>query len=1050
MGLILYSGPFQPYLEEQLLQTLVRLRERDSLSAVTVLTPNFHLARHLRFSTVDRLGSLFNVRFSTLKHFLMDSIEPIWVSQGRRNLTSTLAPWALKGSAGSLLAGSELFAPLLETPGFYRALSSLLSECRQAGYDPSALRQAVRQAERVKEKTTWTRKVSVYADALEVFNAWRQKEGWFDGDDLYEEALRQKNGFPEAGMVLFYGFYDATVLQERLLQKMEGEDSIWFVPYLETPAFEYAKPFFLRLSERADAIHGFPESEASFPESLPLHLFATDPKRPSVPLGNDAATFEDSPLKVILCPGERREARELARTARSEASRLGLDYSHCAVILRLSDEYHSAVTGEMDAQGLPYESRIAVSLSETLQGKAFLRLSETLLGGFGRSSVMDFLSSPALDPASFLPDGKGWCPALWDAISKEASVVSGCDQWRKRLLRWMDKENGRTAREEESPQMVETAARLLQVLKPLEKAEKAIEGARDWARALSVLESLVRCHFTAGEERDRLADLLASSAWVADLSKGLSKGDFTQVLRSLVDDETVPHSGSTEGGVQVLDLMQSRGVPHDVVMIPGLVERSVPRPPRPDPFLLDGEREEMNALDGGKGRHLALKRDGAREERLLFALAAFSARKALILSAPVLNPQKGVPRVPSLFLYETLRAATGLRPDHLEALPGLVRNVKIGDWMFSDPLEAADEMETAFSVTALARKGIRSPALGYLKRHPLGIGGFWAALAREGTRRFSAYEGMLFERCVKKENAALSPSRVECYAKCPQMYFYRYVLGLSVVPEPEEALESDVMETGNLVHHVMEKTVARGLQEGWLKSRDEKKAVEVVREETTRALKTFEAQDVTGAECLWAWQKTRLWEDLETAIKKIIADDEWLPTEVERSVAGLGALDTGDGLLLELKGRADRFDVSSDGVSFRVVDYKSGSATDYAKNTLRGGRRIQLAMYLWAGRNLFTSLRPDSGVYEFLTAKGDYKRVVLEVHDWVEMEKVLRLLLRESQDGISKGVFPPFPSKGACSHCDFWTLCGAGMERRAERKESDPALEGILKMREVP
>jgi hypothetical protein len=132
------------------------------------------------------------------------------------------------------------------------------------------------------------------------------------------------------------------------------------------------------------------------------------------------------------------------------------------------------------------------------------------------------------------------------------------------------------------------------------------------------------------------------------------------------------------------------------------------------------------------------------------------------------------------------------------------------------------------------------------------------------------------------------------------------------------------------------------------------------------------------------------------------------------------------------------------------VDYKSGSASDYAKNTLRGGRRIQLAMYLWAGRGLFPSLRPSCGVYEFLTARGEYKSVVLEVGDWENMEKDLRFLLTESQDGISKGVFSPFPAKDACSKCDYWTLCGAGMERRAERKSSDPVVEGLLRMREVP
>jgi hypothetical protein len=132
------------------------------------------------------------------------------------------------------------------------------------------------------------------------------------------------------------------------------------------------------------------------------------------------------------------------------------------------------------------------------------------------------------------------------------------------------------------------------------------------------------------------------------------------------------------------------------------------------------------------------------------------------------------------------------------------------------------------------------------------------------------------------------------------------------------------------------------------------------------------------------------------------------------------------------------------------VDYKSGSATGYKDDSLLGGRRIQLAMYLWAGRVLFPNLRPDSGVYEFLTALGGYKEFVLDAQDWTAMEENLRLLLRESQQGISCGVFPPFPAKDACSNCDYWTLCGAGMERRAERKKDDPVLEGLLRMRGVP
>jgi RecB family exonuclease len=905
-----------------------------------------------------------------------------------------------------------------------------------------------------RSKASWASKVDLYADALEAYQAWKIKEGWWDGDDLYEEALRRVGGFPETGTVLFYGFYDATVLQERVLGKLETEGSAWFVPYLETPAYEYAKTFVRRLSQSGGLrmlVTAGPSDGKNppYPDFLAHNLFTSnlgsplegDPKLPS--------SFESSPFKIVLCPGERREARELSRVARSEVTRLGLNFRQCAVLLRTPEVYRSALTGEMDAQGLPYESRIGVSLSETLQGKAFVRLTEALWGGFERGPVMDFLSSPGLNPASFLSDGRRWSPAIWDTLTKEARVVSGRTQWRQRLGRWMDSRKARGGPDESGGFGIEAAEALLQTLEPLLKSAEVLERSNDWGKALVLLEGLVRRHFSKGEETERLADLLANSSWIAELSRGLHESDFAQVLRSLLDEETISARGSQEGGVQVLDLMQSRGVPHEVVLFPGLVERSVPRPTRGDPFLSDDEREAMNEATGSKGCRLALKRDAALEEKMLFTLAMASARKVLVLSAPVLDPQKGVERVPSLYLYETLRAVTGIRSEALENLPGVVRNVQIGDWALSDPLEAVDEMERTFSVTALAKSGFRFPALGYLKRHPLGMGGFASTMAREGSNRFTAFDGMLPEGSQPSAPSAFSPTRIETYAKCPQMYFYRYVLGLTPLQEPEEELEAEVMETGNLMHHVLEKAVARGLKEGWLKARSEDEASKVVAEETEEALRVFEEKDVTGASCLWAWKKRSLREDLQRAMRKILKDPEWFPHAVETSVQGGRSLDVGDGLTVELKGRADRFDLSADGRSFRVVDYKSGSATDYANNTLRGGRRIQLALYLWAGQHVFPGLRPHSGIYEFLTAKGDYKEVVLEAEEWKEMEDKLRLILRECRDGIVRGRFPAFPSKDLCGHCEVWTLCGSGMERRAERKSTDPALEGLLKVREI-
>lgn len=1048
MAWTVHTGAFQPYLEASLLDEVGRFRAADSLAPLTVLTPNYQLVRHLKARALEKFGGLFNVRFSTLQHLLMDALDPLFLSQGRRRLTGSMAPWALKGSLGPLLRGKGPFTSLLETPGFHRAFASLLAELRQAGYDAASLRSTLRRA---KSDPAAAERIHLYADALETFESWKRTEGWYDAEDLLCAAADSPTAFNASGSVWFYGFYDATFLQERALRSIGGRDAFWFVPYLETPAFEYAAPFVRRLLAGGGRRSQAPDAPSGdFLGRLPGNLF-----HPAAGLerAEEPHAFESSPLKVLLCPGERREARELARLVRAEAARLNVDYGRCAFLLRSPGAAHDLILGEMDAQGLPRESRVSVPLSRSVSGKAFLRLLEALLGGFERGAVMDFLSSPGVDPSAFLGDAKDWAPARWDALSKEAGVVAGRAQWRQRLGRWMDERSSRDRDEGNGPG-VEDAQNLTRVVGALGKVASALEEEKDWGEALRSLEGWTRRHFLPGAGTDELLAVLAGSSWISGLSKGLDDADLLRLLSALVEDEATEAAGSVEGGVLVLDLMQSRGVPHDVVLIPGLVEKSLPLPPRMDPFLHDDDREALNQAAEG-GRRIALKREGAREERLLYSLAVFSARRALVLGAPVLDPQKGVERVPSLFLFETLRALTGVRPTDLSLCPNTVREVALDGWARINPLECAEEMELAFTVTSLARGGTLGPALGYLRRHPLALGGFRAARSREGTKRFGPHEGIVPPAGENAPNAPwrtadLSPSRVECYARCPQMYFYRYVLGLTSVDEPEEALESDPQDLGTLLHRALEKVVERGFQEGWLARRDKAAALQAAGEEADRWLASHEKDGVTGAPCLWAWRKGSLRADLLRAVARMVEDEAWAPSSVERSLEGAAPLDAGEGCLLRLKGRVDRFDVSADGRAFRVVDYKSGSATDYANNTFRGGRRIQLGLYLWAGRSLFPSLVPHGGVYEFLTAKGAYKRVGLEVEDWASMESKLRLFLRETRDGVRKGVFPPAPSPEACAHCDYWTLCGSGMERRAERKAGDPVLEGLHRMREVP
>ena len=91
-------------------------------------------------------------------------------------------------------------------------------------------------------------------------------------------------------------------------------------------------------------------------------------------------------------------------------------------------------------------------------------------------------------------------------------------------------------------------------------------------------------------------------------------------------------------GVNVLDVNSLRHLRFRAVAVVGVAERSFPPPPRPDPLLLDDEREALNA------RHpqpLPLRVRRPDPEPLQFALATWAARERLLVSYPRKRRRRG-------------------------------------------------------------------------------------------------------------------------------------------------------------------------------------------------------------------------------------------------------------------------------------------------------------------------------------------------------------------------------------------------------------------------
>ena len=114
------------------------------------------------------------------------------------------------------------------------------------------------------------------------------------------------------------------------------------------------------------------------------------------------------------------------------------------------------------------------------------------------------------------------------------------------------------------------------------------------------------------------------------------------------------------------------------------------------------------------------------------------------------------------------------------------------------------------------------------------------------------------------------------------------MLGLKIHPEPERVFQLDPAEKGNLMHGILEETLARGKKDGWLKDRDGEKAARALEEETQKAFQKFEKEGVTGSQALWQWSQFSLRKDLERALRKVLADKDWTPVDFEKAFGRAG------------------------------------------------------------------------------------------------------------------------------------------------------------------
>ena len=514
-----------------------------------------------------------------------------------------------------------------------------------------------------------------------------------------------------------------------------------------------------------------------------------------------------------------------------------MPFEEMGVLLPRPDVYAPVFTDLLARARIPCRLHPSLPLRTGRSARALLLLFRCR--GLARPAVMEFLTFAPVPWKDLLGDETLARPEQWDQLSRDAQIVSDLARWTLGLRAHAEAEREAAAVEELPPRRerrLERAAdaeTLLEVVNRLSGTLDGLSGMASWAEWSKHLASVFDQWVGPGPDREAVSDVLADLGGLSSISEKAAWREVEEVLEARFEWERMPLDPIAAGAVHVGVLDALAGLPFRVVAVAGLVEGGYPGVLRPDPFLLDPEREalsrgaalpeqtptprrdsgsrQLSLLDamesGPQAAALALlptTQDRLMEARRAFHGAIHQATEKLILTYPRADPRTGRERLPSLFLVAAASALLG-KPAGAADLEALVHE----DDGATAPLDLALHPSERDRQRVL--RGGEEAAQAIAAGSPF----FRQSRAASRARwhgRFSEYDGFVGElpAAIKERldplraEATTSASRLATFARCGFQYLLQHVLKLEPALEPEERRRLDPLERGSLFHEVAE------------------------------------------------------------------------------------------------------------------------------------------------------------------------------------------------------------------------------------------------------
>ncbi len=1054
----------------------------DPLAEVVVVSGSNLACGQLSRSLAGRLGAHAGVRFLSI-HALAPALAAGRLERDGLRCLSPLLRERLVAALVARRAGREwYFGPVARTPGLPRALSRTIDDLREAGVPAGAL------------AAVGSRKADDLAALYGDYVAALQRRRLVDDAGLYALAAdAAAHGEPpaRAGVpVALYGLYDLPAMQSALVAALAADRPFAaFLPWI-AGVKRYAAParaFLESLGLEADKSGEPGEPGGREPASGGRRRVA-DPAQLTLDVAalGHGALQPAAEVRIVSVADDVAERRAVVATLLQAADH-GIAFHEMAVVAA-DRAGRDRLTGALQAQAVPVAARRA---DDGVTARTCRLLLDCLAPVAGRPLRREAVIDLAATAPRLQVTADTATVALWDDLSRRARIVAD-DEWQARLRRLEYSLTEQGADEAEAgpgrrssgasrgaPDEAAAAASLREFAGRLGGLRRRLIAARTWPQATAIFLGGARrlCGVPAG---DPVLSALAELADVALVDDTGPRESFADVARRALSGlETATEQRVGRDGAAVLSPQQLRGLSFRVVVFCDLAEGGFPPRPAPDPVLLDGERKLIAAACGARLPGSAELPD---EHDALFALARMAALEHLVLVHPRLDSSTGRPRLPSRALLGLARELVGgsVAFEELDTdggCGGVVRRVGSG------PGEPVDLRDVDLAVLALAG-GRRDGRPAWLDAYGAAVLGSArterGAAAAAGRRRaaLGPYDGVLSQANAARAAEAVfaapvSPSALQSYLSCPFAFYLRYVLGLQVPDEPDEALSIEPVDLGSVAHEILQNAYALAAQAG-PPSKDV--VLAGLDQAAEHAFARAEARGLTGFPLSWRVVSGELLADLRHVVAAdpcwddglaparfewsfgrstapaTLGDDSSAPLGADDAAPPLGAGDdapapellVGD-RVVRFRGRIDRLDESPDGRRVRLVDYKTGKGTTESER-VGAGRDVQLPVYVLA---LLASgaPAPESLVaeYRMVRRRAGFARLALP-GGLDEVRESLAATLAIAVAGIEGGLFPRWPDR-ACAYCDAAASCGVDRIAFAAKRH-DPRLRGLMRFKE--